>query len=221
MTKNIIVLCFDTETDGYPTSRDFCSQIPYQAYFKYFRVSPTDNWKIISREHSRNFLINGVTKIKQDLGSAKRNITPAMINNNPDSIDKSTFIKRLKKLVKKIKRIAVKKDCEIVLLGHNLKFDIGCLERFTQIKFRGKEGALFPIETPIYCTMSGAGVVNFCKLESVGYANYKWPKLVELAEKMHIKTSKKDFHDAKYDVIITCRCFLALKRKLIDCSCYW
>tara|TARA_B110000971_G_C19741858_1_gene377921 strand:+ start:82 stop:288 length:207 start_codon:yes stop_codon:yes gene_type:complete len=58
---------------------------------------------------------------------------------------------------------------------------------------------------------------EFCKIKKVGYGSkyggYKWPKLEELANSLHISIEKEKFHDSKYDVEITKKCFTELLKK--------
>ena len=125
-----------------------------------------------------------------------------------------------KSLQTKLTKIFINNDKSnsIVLVGHNIDFDFGCLcnfindEQFTKLFKKHKK----------ICTMKST--TNFCKLSYPNSNNslnknsikkYKWPKLSELANKLEIKIDEDKFHDSKYDVEITKQCFVKLKDKYI------
>lgn len=58
--------------------------------------------------------------------------------------------------------------------------------------------------------MKSKSVVNYCALP--GSQGYKWPKLIELHEKLFGETFV-DAHDARVDVKACARCFFELKKR--------
>ena len=65
---------------------------------------------------------------------------------------------------------------------------------------------------PIIDTMKTT--TNLCQLPArEGRCGYKWPKLIELAECLRIKTDDINLHDSSADVELTKRCFLYLLEK--------
>lgn len=49
-------------------------------------------------------------------------------------------------------------------------------------------------------------MTNYCKIPR-GRHEYKWPKLSELADKLHIRQGDIDYHQSAADVEVTARCF--------------
>lgn len=58
---------------------------------------------------------------------------------------------------------------------------------------------------------------ELCRLPGRGRGGNKWPKLIELAECLRIKTDDINLHDSSADVELTKRCFLYLLEKKFYC----
>ena len=91
-----------------------------------------------------------------------------------------------------------------LLVGHNAKFDIG----FLNSEFKDNE-----VETniarhiPVFDTM--VSMTTYCKIPRNGHhgiGNFKYPRLGELAQFLHVNTSDIDFHQSSSDVEVTVRC---------------
>lgn len=91
-----------------------------------------------------------------------------------------------------------------LLVGHNAKFDIG----FLNSEFKENE-----VETniarhiPVFDTM--VSMTTYCKIPRNGHhgiGNFKYPRLGELAQFLHVNTSDIDFHQSSSDVEVTVRC---------------
>ena len=91
-------------------------------------------------------------------------------------------------------------DKNTVLVSHNYDFDSAIID--TALR---KHGSQFP-NIKHFCTMKAS--TNYCKIPRPYYNEYKYPKLIELAEKLGIPMDPAKFHDALYDCIITKKCFL-------------
>lgn len=91
------------------------------------------------------------------------------------------------------------------LIGHNISYD----ENVLGAEFL-RAGLINPIPAMRkVCTMHGS--TDFCKIPGK-YGNFKWPKLVELHEKLFM-SQFDGAHDALADVAATAKCFFELKSK--------
>ena len=85
-----------------------------------------------------------------------------------------------------------------ILMSESYRYDKELYEMLKNIKY--------------YCTMRNTK--NICKLPSQYYNGYKNPKLVELHNVLFpneiLSEDDKRFHDAKFDMEITTKCFLNL-----------
>lgn len=97
-------------------------------------------------------------------------------------------------------------ECDLCV-AHNGEFD----RNFINATAR-REG-IYPFEwPPMIDTMKTT--TNLCQLPARGgRCGYKWPKLIELAECLRIKTDDINLHDSSADVELTKRCFLYLLEK--------
>ena len=97
-----------------------------------------------------------------------------------------------------------------LLVGHNIEFDINII---------GSELIRKEFETDLFLKLERLDTCNssteFCQLPGGFGGKYKFPKLIEL----HQKLFGKDFgdaHDASYDVAATARCYFGLlNRKVV------
>lgn len=107
-----------------------------------------------------------------------------------------------------------------LVVGHNFDFDwkyaMHLLER-NMDDLSDEARSAFYLDLPNHCTMKDKNVVKFCGLKNkLGRA--KWPKLVELHEKLFEK-GFDGAHDAFADITATRDCFLELvKREIIVLS---
>jgi len=93
------------------------------------------------------------------------------------------------------------------LIAHNMAFDekvIGAEMVRAKLDFRAEPSKV--------CTMQES--INFCKMPPFKWGSYKWPKLIELHEKL-FDEGFDGAHDALADVSATARCFFKLKEKSI------
>ena len=101
-------------------------------------------------------------------------------------------------------------DCE-VCVAHNGDFDKNFINATAQ-----REG-IYRFNWPMMIdTMKTT--TELCRLPARGgRCGYKWPKLIELAECLRIKTDDINLHDSSADVELTKRCFLyLLERKFYN-----
>lgn len=95
-------------------------------------------------------------------------------------------------------------ECEVIV-AHNGEFD----KKF--ITATAKRVGLRDLNSwkPMIDTMKTT--TNLCCIPSL--RGYKWPKLIELAEFLEIRTDDINLHDSSADVELTKRCFLYLLEK--------
>lgn len=96
-------------------------------------------------------------------------------------------------------------ECDYIV-AHNGEFD-----RKFIIATAEREGYMYATKgwKPMIDTMKST--TDICKIPSrSGRPGYKWPKLIELAECLDIKTDDINLHDSSADVELTKRCFLYL-----------
>jgi len=183
--KNYIVL--DIETNGIGSFRP-PTQTPIQVSFQHI-----DSAGNVLMDYSE--FIKGATEIRWGGSIGECPWSVNFVNNTGVSL--SSCIKKIKECI----------DGDTVIVGHNIDFDVGALMN----SFSSKT----IYSTPRFCTMRST--TEFCKIKKVGYGSkyggYKWPKLEELANSLHIGIEKEKFHDSKYDVEITKKCFTELLKK--------
>lgn len=185
--KNYIVL--DIETNGIGTFRP-PQQIPIQVSFQHI-----DENGVILKEYSE--FIKGVNKIKWGGSIGECPWSVDFVNSN--GVTLQSCIKNIKSCI----------DPNTIIVGHNIEFDVSTLMNARHSKTI--------MTAPRICTMKST--VDFCKIKKSGYASkyngYKWPKLAELSKILQIETNESNFHDSKYDVEITKKCFLELMKQEI------
>lgn len=97
-----------------------------------------------------------------------------------------------------------------VLVAHNARFDFVILQaELLKNNFRYSLKKM-----KIHCTM--LNTTQMCRIEKItGHSGYKWPKLIELVQKVFIgnydnKIEIDGLHDASVDVHLTAKCFFRL-----------
>ena len=182
---NFIIL--DIETNGIGTFRP-PTQTPIQVSFQHI----DENGNVLT-DYSE--FIKGVERIKWGGSIGECPWSVDFVNNTGVS---------LRECIKKIKECI---DTDTIIVGHNIDFDVGAL--------MNSFGSKTIYTTPRFCTMRNT--TEFCKIKKTGYGSkyggYKWPKLEELATTLHINIEKEKFHDSKYDVEITKKCFTELRKR--------
>tara|TARA_B110000971_G_C19730880_1_gene373012 strand:+ start:53 stop:622 length:570 start_codon:yes stop_codon:yes gene_type:complete len=180
--RNYLIL--DIETNGVGTFRP-PRQRPIQVSFQLI-----DGKGNILKDYSE--FIKGVNLIRWGGSIGECPWSVEFVNNNGVSLGKC--LKEIKKCINE----------DTIIVGHNIEFDVGTLMNSRHSKTIAS--------TPTICTMKSS--VEFCKIKKSGYATkyngYKWPKLSELSQVLEIPTTLENFHDSKYDVEITKKCFLKL-----------
>lgn len=96
------------------------------------------------------------------------------------------------------------------IVAHNIGFDLPIVS--AELIRLGREDVAKALNRKIKQQCTQAIGTNYCKIPNKnGYANYKWPRLSELHEKL-FGEGFDGAHDAMNDVKATARCFFELKR---------
>lgn len=185
-------LFFDTETTGLPRMWNA-------------PVSDTDNWP---RMVQLAWLV--LNDWGQEISSGNRIIKPegflipedvSRIHGITTEIAKNEGIPLDQVLLEFVKDLQKSE----ILVGHNISFD----EKILGAEFyrRGVINDFF--DRPKICTMQGSA--KYCRIDN-GRGGYKWPKLMELHEKL-FDEAFDNAHDALADVKATARCFFELRQR--------
>lgn len=109
-------------------------------------------------------------------------------------------------------------DCR-TFVAHNVEFDknvVSCEYHRIELTMSFVDGLQIPYTHPdcsIYCTMKAS--TNFCRLPGSPFrGQFKWPKLVELHEKL-FGVGFEGAHAALTDVQAMAKCYFELQRRLL------
>ena len=205
-------LVFDTETTGLPQSKFISPNTlnlwPYIVQFSYIIYDASINDIIESKDYiikvPENIIIT-------DESSKIHGITNVISLKNGVNIYNVflEFFNDLKNVDK--------------LVGHNIQFDINMIKiellriindnLYSNEQIRLQKNNLHYITNyeNIICTLKDS--INFCNIQLVdkfGKPFLKYPKLIELHEKLFNKTPT-NLHNSFNDILVTLRCFMKLK----------
>jgi DNA polymerase III epsilon subunit-like protein len=94
-----------------------------------------------------------------------------------------------------------------LLVAHNGSFDKAFV-----LADAAREGVTLDMDIPMWDTM--IRMTQYCAIPRYEYGReYKWPKLMELAEIISVDTADIDWHKSASDVEITVRCFRKIAEK--------
>ena len=94
-----------------------------------------------------------------------------------------------------------------LLVAHNGSFDKAFV-----LADAAREGITLDMGIPMWDTM--IRMTQYCAIPRYEYGReYKWPKLIELAEIINVDTGDIDWHQSASDVEITARCFRKIAEK--------
>jgi len=209
------ILVFDTETTGLPQSK-FISpstlhQWPHIVQFSYIIYDTSLNDII----QTKDYVIKLPESILISEESSKiHGITNEISQQNGVSVNDvlSEFFYFLRGVD--------------LLIGHNVEFDINMIKvellRIININSISKEKIkLYKYELHfltnfknISCTLKDS--IKFCNIELIdknGKTYLKYPKLIELHEKLFNKTPT-NLHNSFNDILVTLRCFMKLKHNI-------
>jgi DNA polymerase III epsilon subunit-like protein len=208
-------LVFDTETTGLPKTK-FISpftlhQWPHIVQFSYIIYDSSLNNIVESKDY--------VIKVPESILIPEESSKIHGITNQI-SIDKGVSINEvLNEFFHHLRNIDT-------LIGHNIEFDVNMvkvelLRLINKHSLTGEESKLHKYDLHfltnfknISCTLKDS--IKFCNIESIdkyGKPYLKYPKLVELHEKLFNQTPN-NLHNSFNDILITLRCFMKLKHDI-------
>lgn len=210
----MIVLVFDTETTGLPESKiinpDTLHLWPHIVQLSY-----------IVYDASKNVILNvtdAIVKLPSNVKISEESTKIHGITNEMSrekGIDSEILITELFKYLRTVD----------LIVGHNVSFDINILmvELLRLIYFNN--GLMIQSELISYkhyfhfitnaknvcCTMKLAK--DLCQIKAIskfGNEYNKFPKLIELHEKLFVNQTPKNLHNSLNDIMVTLRCFCQL-----------
>jgi DNA polymerase III epsilon subunit-like protein len=208
-------LVFDTETTGLPKTK-FISPTtlklwPYIVQFSYVIYDSSLNDIIEAKDY--------IIKLPENILISEESSTIHGITND---------ISEKKGL--NINNILNEFFCHLMtvdkLIGHNIEFDINMIKiellrsinnnlvSPEQIKIHKKNLHFLSNYENITCTLKDS--ILFCSIELInkhGKSYYKYPKLIELHEKL-FKKKPNNLHNSFNDILVTLRCFMKLKHDI-------
>lgn len=182
------ILIFDTETGGVNCEANDILQLSYQ-------IIDSNNFSVV--REANYYFPWPEDKSRVQPGAIQVNgLTEAFLATQNLS-DRSEALQDF---------IADLAECQLCV-AHNGNFDKGFINATAQ-----REG-IPPLHWPrMIDTMRTT--TDLCQLPPhEGRPGYKWPKLIELAKCLRIKTDDINLHDSSADVELTKRCFLHLLEK--------
>lgn len=190
LKENPKIVVFDTETSGLDENDNDILSLSWQVVDakKWQTISKHDfyfDWVGDDRVSYRAIEVNGLTKERL-----------AEIGTVPRSEALSLFASEIK--------------TASLVVAHNGTFD----KKFIDATVLREEIDPCPWP-PMYDTMHET--TYYCKIPCYNYHGdkYKWPKLIELAEKLKIDDSDIDYHQSSADVELTLRCFKKIVQNCI------
>jgi len=191
------VIVFDTETTGLPKTKVLTTGLvnlwPYIVQLSYI-IFNTETFEI---EEHYNQYINIGENIKLDEEAVKiHGLTRDFLMKYGIKIEDA-----LQQMSKDINK------CDLIV-GHNVIFDknvvlVEAIRNDIPVRFK-KE----------YCTMkNGKDICKIEKINAKGEKYFKYPKLIELHEKLFNK-SPNNLHNSFNDILVTLRCFMKLKHNI-------
>ena len=211
----MIIAIFDTETTGLPKFKEInmkeLDSWPYIVQFSYILFN-TETYEIIK-------IVDSVVKLKNPTEITEENSNIHGITNEISKIKGVNIDIILKKFFKNIQNVDL-------IVAHNMSFDLNMIkvELLRLIKKNEENDTYSKLLSDLenykkyYCTMQES--IDLCNIivQNKYNTNYvKFPKLVELYEKLFEKTPK-NLHNSLNDVLVTLKCFMKLKFNVDICD---
>lgn len=217
-------LVFDTETTGLPQTK-FISpstlhQWPYIAQFSYIIFDTSLNDIITSKDY--------VIKLPESILISDESTKIHGITNEISQMSGAPIDEVLNEFFYYLRGVDR-------LIGHNIEFDINMIKvalirLINSVSLSKEQLKLYKYDLHflnnyknISCTLKDS--IQFCNiqlLDKYGKPYLKYPKLIELHEKL-FNTCPTNLHNSFNDILVTLRCFMKLKHNIDlvdDCSSF-
>lgn len=179
------IVVFDCETSGLDSSWNVILSLSWQVLDRKLRKVDEQTFYFDWPENP-NKVSEGAIEVN---GLTKERLAQLGTSNKADAL--RTFA-------------AAVKDASL-LVAHNGGFD-----RSFVLADAAREGITLDMGIPMWDTM--IRMTSYCAIPRSG-REYKWPKLMELAEIIKVDTADIDWHQSASDVEVTVRCFRAIVQR--------
>ena len=209
----MLVLVFDTETTGLPSSRvinpDTLNLWPHIVQLSYV-IYDTENNDIV-------YTSDSIVKVKKNVNITEDSSRFHKITNEISQTKGIKLDEVLNGFFKYLKTVDI-------IVGHNISFDINMV-KVELLRIIYEENDITPNKLKdcksdlhlltnfnnICCTLQDS--IKFCDIKAVdkfGHPYLKYPKLIELHQKL-FESSPNNLHNSLNDILVTLRCFMKLK----------
>jgi len=208
------VLVFDTETTGLPKTKimspDTLNLWPHIVQFSYVIYDINLNDIVGSS--------NNIVKISEELTIPEDSVKIHGITKDISNMKGSHLNIILKDFFYHLRNVDL-------LVGHNVSFDINMVKvelmRMIYLNESQDETKLYKTDLHlltnfknICCTLKDS--IQLCKIETLdkyGKPYFKYPKLVELHQKL-FESTPNNLHNSFNDILITLRCYVKMKHDM-------
>jgi len=218
------VLVFDTETTGLPKSKimnpDTLNLWPHIVQFSYVIYDSSLNDIIESKDY--------IVKLPESISIPEESTKIHGITNEISSKSGIPINEVLNEFFYYLRGVDK-------LIGHNIEFDVNMIKvallrlinsdslTKEQLKLYKYDFHYLTNYKNISCTLKDS--IQFCNIQTIdkyGKPYLKYPKLIELHEKLFNK-SPSNLHNSFNDILVTLRCFMKLKHNIDlndDCNSF-
>jgi len=205
------IIVFDTETTGLPKTKfispDTLNKWPHIVQFSYIIYDVSLNDIVVSKDY--------VIKLPESISISEESSKIHGITNQISSENGVCLNEVLNEFFYYLRSVEK-------LIGHNIEFDINMikielLRIINKSLFTSEQKKIYKYNlhfilnyTNIVCTLKDS--IQFCNIELInkhGKPYLKYPKLIELHEKLFDKTPS-NLHNSFNDILVTLRCFMKL-----------
>lgn len=203
------VMVFDTETTGLPQTKiinlDTLHLWPNIVQFSYILFDLSDNDIVRTKDY--------IVKLPKSISIPEDSTNIHGITNQMSSKKGEPIERLLKEFFYYLREVDL-------IIGHNINFDIDMVKvellriiHNQTVSNRELKRCKYDLHyllynTNIYCTLKQT--VKFCNVRGInklGYEYLKYPKLIELHEKL-FNTIPNNLHNSLNDILVTLRCYV-------------
>lgn len=186
----MIVLVFDTETTG--------------LFKRGVKITETENCPHAVQISSLLYDTekDEILDVQDDIIKMKEGVTIPIEASNVHKITEKISQEKGIPIKDSILRFITNYERADMIIGHNIEFDIKIIK--VELERLGYVNIFKTHEIVNYCTMNLG--INITKIEKNNNKNYKYPKLIELYQKLFNETPS-NLHNSLIDVVCCFRCF--------------